>query len=328
MTDRTPPDRSTPDRTPADRDPASRRPDDAAAGPVPAALLAAAARRRAPGRAAGPWAAPAVDGLSALDHVTAALDATVAALDPGDLDRPAPRPGPGWRVRDVLAHLVGVERYTGSLVGGAAFDVPSGTDFDHHAMTAPTVERLRSIEPGAVLAAWRAATAEAGLQLRRATTADPRREVTFTGLRLSLDALATLRAFERWTHDDDLRHALGLPLRRPDPAALHRMSDLAVDLIPLGMALQGVPPIDGTLRLVLTGPGGGTWRRALGRDDPSPGEARRGASGPDELLIVVDGAAFCRLAARRLDPARLDHHGQGDPALLDGVLRGAAAFAA
>jgi hypothetical protein len=71
------------------------------------------------------------------------------------------------------------------------------------------------------------------------------------------------------------------------------------------------------LRLVLTGPGGGTWDVAIHGDEPEPAS----------IVIVTDVVGFCRLAANRLSPADLDLHVTGDRSRASGVLVAVSALA-
>jgi hypothetical protein len=71
------------------------------------------------------------------------------------------------------------------------------------------------------------------------------------------------------------------------------------------------------LRLVLTGPGGGTWDVAVGDDQSEPVFVR----------IVADAVAFCRLVANRLRPDELDARVNGDTARAARVLAAAGTLA-
>jgi hypothetical protein len=144
--------------------------------------------------------------------------------------------------------------------------------------------------------------------------------VAVHGLRLPLDALLVVRAFELWTHESDIRAATGAPPSEPDPAVLALMTDLAAGSLPVGMARIGADAVRIDLHLVLTGPGGGTWDVALGGDGGDGGDA-------GEVLVVADACRFCRLVADRLDPAALDAAVRGEPAEVGLVLRAAAALA-
>ncbi|MEP6660431.1 MAG: hypothetical protein ABJD24_10995, partial [Acidimicrobiales bacterium] len=74
-----------------------------------------------------------------------------------------------------------------------------------------------------------------------------------------------------------------------------------------------------TLRLVLTGPGGGTFVRPMAYGDS--------ASGDGDLLIVAAAADFCRLAGKMLDPADFIFDADGAVDLIDAVFAGARTFA-
>jgi hypothetical protein len=70
----------------------------------------------------------------------------------------------------------------------------------------------------------------------------------------------------------------------------------------------------GTVRIVLTGEGGGTF------DLGEPEAGRR-------ALLVADVVDYCRVVARRIAPADLAAVREGDTALLDDLLVAAGAFA-
>ena len=70
--------------------------------------------------------------------------------------------------------------------------------------------------------------------------------------------------------------------------------------------MGGVDAAGRTARIVLTGPGGGTWDTALGLGE-TPGE-------PDATL-VLDVVDYCRLAARRLAPDEVRFTAEGDEVL-------------
>ena len=94
------------------------------------------------------------------------------------------------------------------------------------------------------------------------------------------------------------------------------MTRLAARLLPHAAARTGLhEPVN--VRLVLTGPGGGTWDIAVGEGPPDPVSVR----------IIADAAGFCRLVANRVTPADLDLHVTGDPGRAAGVLAAASALA-
>ena len=46
-----------------------------------------------------------------------------------------------------------------------------------------------------------------------------------------------VRAFELWTHENDIRRAAGLPASVPDPATLRLMTELVAGVLPLATAV-------------------------------------------------------------------------------------------
>ena len=89
-------------------------------------------------------------------------------------------------------------------------------------------------------------------------------------------------------------------------------------MLPAGIARAGRARAGATVRLVLTGAGGGTWDLSL---DGSPVSRRA------DCRIVVDAAAFCRVVGDRDDAVTSGAIVSGDPDVATGVLLGAAALA-
>ena len=98
------------------------------------------------------------------------------------------------------------------------------------------------------------------------------------GLTLSPADFLVVRAFEMWTHEEDIRHAVGLPLVTPDDSTLALMTRLVAKMLPFGMAMTGHTTA-ARVRLVLTGTGGGIlpspWTATTHR-----GRERRTATSP------------------------------------------------
>ncbi len=212
-------------------------------------------------------------------------------------------------VQGLAGHLIGVEED----VQRALSDDPVVEHQDHVTSTQPAADRQAGRAVAATRADWRGA-ADRTLELVR--DADMTAEVTVWGIPLPLGAALVARAFELWTHENDIRRVAGLPASVPDASTLRLMTELATSMLPFGAMLAGLQgPIN--LRLVLTGAGGGTWDVVIGGDAPEPAT----------VGIVTDVVDFCRLAANRLDPADLDMHVTGDQGRAVGVLAAAAALA-
>lgn len=155
------------------------------------------------------------------EDVTALVSAHPEAV--ADLAVPA---CPAWTVKDVVAHLTGVaaDAMAGNLAGAA-------TDPWTEAQVA--ARRDRSLAE--VVEEW--------------SMRGPLVEEAFTALGPELDARALLDA---WTHQHDIRAALGLA-PAPDPVGRWHTAQTLVELVRGRVAAARVPPVrvvlDGSARL-------------------------------------------------------------------------------
>ncbi|MEO8693392.1 MAG: maleylpyruvate isomerase family mycothiol-dependent enzyme [Acidimicrobiales bacterium] len=221
-----------------------------------------------------------------------------------------------WTVHELLAHLVTVEEYLGSVLGLWEYDVPAGTEADHRAMTELAVERRALDAPATTVGAWRVRVRQLFDAVGDGSRLPP--TVSFHGRAMSPRNVFVTRAFEVWTHHDDIRRALGRPLTEPPAADIRLMSSLAVRSTPLGLALVGHDHSDRAVRVVLTGDGGGTWVIGYGTNPPAD---------PDTTFIA-DAVEFCRMAAQRLSIEALAIDVDGDRSFAEDVCVGARVFAA
>jgi len=222
---------------------------------------------------------------------------------------------PDWRlhvlrdldVQGLAGHLIGVEDDVQRALSGDPVQA------DHVTSTQPAADRQAGRPAAATRADWRRA-ADRTLEMVRGADVDA--AVTVWGIPLPLGAVLVARAFELWTHENDIRRVAGLRASVPDASTLRLMTELATGMLPFAALLTGLPgPIN--LRLVLTGPGGGTFDVAIGGDAPEPAS----------ITIVTDVVDFCRLAANRASPADLDLYVTGDRDRAPGVLAATSALA-
>jgi uncharacterized protein (TIGR03083 family) len=122
------------------------------------------------------------------------------------------------------------------------------------------------------------------------------------------------RAFETWVHADDVRTVMDIPPRPPPPEHVRLIVDLGARLLP---AVLGPTLAKRTVRLVLSGPGGGTW--------DLPPEALPGG-GRADATITADVVEFCRLLANRRSPDDFGCTVDGDAAVARAVLRAVASL--
>ena len=216
----------------------------------------------------------------------------------------------GLAVGELVVHLASMETAVAETVG-LEVTVTDETDVD--ARTARYLDALGP-DPVAGRAVWRVAAesldawAAAG-----GTTGGFPWQGTFDVERRTLLAA---RAFELWTHDDDIRVALGRERLTPTTPELALMSDIAVGILPFCLLAKG-EQVSASAHVVLTGDGGGEWDVSL------DGEERPETS----VTLTMDVVDFCRLVADRLDPATCDATIDGDEALGRTLVGCAAALA-
>ena len=272
--------------------------------PPPAGLrdrvLAAALRARPAGTAIP--AVPPITPAEAFGRAADSFYGLLCALAEADWHRPVLR---DLDVQGLVGHLTGVEEDVQRALAGD----PGVAAADHVASTQPAAEREAGRDPAATRGSWHTAVGRT-LELARQEP-DPPAGVAVYGLWLPLPTLLVVRTFELWTHENDIRRVAGLPPSVPDTAALSLMTELAATSLPLA-AERAQLPGPTRLRLVLTGPGGGSWDVAIGGD-----------AAPADISIVTDAIGFCRLVANRATPADLDLHTAGDPDRVAGLLAAA-----
>jgi len=272
-----------------------------------AEALARAVSGRLPGRPVD--AARPCEPAVAFERTVADLDQLLRSLT-----------GPEWdalahaehgRVRDLAAHLVGVERLVLRWLDpdDAVPDLP-----DHVAATRPVVAELAGTDPDEIARQWH----DGARAVAAAAAGDGDRPVAFHDLTLSVDQLLVARTGELWAHAIDICRATGRPLPRLDMERMALLCNELVAALPLAMAYRGTIAPGRAARVVLTGPAGGTFTVPLALE-PQVTE-------PD-VTIVTDATDFCLVAVRRLRPDQLDAVVEGDRVLGDLVLTSIGALA-
>ena len=199
-----------------------------------------------------------------------------------------------WTVHGLIAHLLVVERYMAGLVGLDAPDVGGAVD-DHLAMGADLIAAEVAGGFRRTFAAWKAQASDTIATIRSRPEALGG-QVVFHGWPVSVETLLVARGFEVWTHADDIRRATARSMQTPPPRDLRAMSMFSVATLPL---LVPAALVRGPARIVLTGPGGGTF------DLDGPGGERA-------VTLVADVVDYCRTAARRIDIDALPTVIEGD----------------
>jgi uncharacterized protein (TIGR03083 family) len=200
---------------------------------------------------------PASQTVELLDETWRAIAALCEGLTEAELLTPTDCPG--WSVKDILSHILGTER---TLRGETAPDVDAGGDHvknDLGRFNEQWVESLRSSPGAEVLAEFRDVTA-AQTRARRRLGAAEMDEVVFTPFgEMPLASWLDIRLFDCFSHEQDIRHALGRP-GNLDGGAAARALHRGVAALPraVGRAARGMP--DGTrAQVVVEGDLGGSW---------------------------------------------------------------------
>jgi uncharacterized protein (TIGR03083 family) len=269
--------------------------------------LARAASRRPPGRPVDP--AEPCEPPVAFDRTVEDLNQLLGSLSEAEWNAPAH--AEHGRVRDLLAHLVGVERLVLRWLDpeDSVPDLP-----DHVAATRPVIAELADADPHDIARRWY----QGARAVAAAAAGDRSRMVVFHDLIISVDQLLVMRTGELWAHAIDICQATGRPLPLMDNERMATLCAALMAAVPLTLAYGGTTAPGRAARFVLTGPAGGTYTVPL-----APLEQ---AAEPD-VTILTDAAGFCRVAVRRLRPEQLDTVIDGDRELGDLVLAGIGALA-
>jgi len=268
-------------------------------------VLQAAITARPPGVATG--TGPPITPIEAYLRTVSSLDALLSQLTDDEWHRPVLR---DLDIQGLIGHLIGVEVQLHAAIG---LGPPVATSPDHVASTQAEALAQAGRLPRQTHAQWAGLV---GQTVEYAATLGPdeaMRAVTLHTFTIPLPRMLVVRAFETWTHEEDIRRATDRPLSSPDPARLRLMTELAVSALPRGLATIGRRQPGRSARIILTGPGGGTWQVALDR----------GQAGPADVRIVADAVSFCRFVANRLPQVELAVSATGDSTLAADILAGA-----
>ena len=196
---------------------------------------------------------------------------------------------PAWSVADVVAHLADADAAAIAVIAGRAPERdPGGGDLD--AWTAAGVAAAAGTPPEALAQSWEATADALRWRLEALEPDGWGAKVGWVAGPISVRTLAQLRLNDAWLHGRDLAEAVGAGFD-VDPATLAWMADLAVRVIPGGLARAGRAR-PGAVVLVRLGDAG-EW--LVGG---APGERPGGAAQPD-LTLEAEPLAFVLRAARR-----------------------------
>lgn len=229
----------------------------------------------------------------------------------------------GRTVRELLAHLSAVLDLYAVDLGAGTFELPDGTPIGHWEITEPRIADLTARPTADTVAQLRATAAR--LDERLASFAPSQLDDLVEGGVLTIADRTRHQSFELWMHTDDVRRSSKRAMVDPDAERVCALSDLSARFVGLGMLVSGRDHRGGHGRLVLTGPGGGTWVIPLGFDEAN-GAALPGLDQTSQVTIVADAVAYCRMAGKLLGVDELAFEVDGDGSLALDLFVGAQAF--
>ena len=259
-----------------------------------------------------------------------ALGRTIQYTPPEAWDRESA--SPGWRNRDIVAHLAASEVAAAAVI---ADEAPSELQeflkgleegpFTIDAFNEFAVRRRADLPFRSVVTEWGRG---ADLFLARAARIPPEewatRKVNWTVGEIGVSYLIQSRVMEWWLHGEDILAGGGNPPRLEHPP-IFCVNDLAIRTIPYALALAGLSFPGKSVRIELEAVGGGRWHRGLAPRDAPPGDKT-----PD-ALITGRAYAFALVAGRRVPAEYYLAEGilqtGGDDALAETVLQHLRAFA-
>ena len=215
---------------------------------------------------------------------------TITLITADDWGRPAVN---GLSVGELVGHLIGTQL---SMAAELGLGIPISSSTDHIESTRTAIAAGAASTPAAAAAEFGRVSAILTDHLLQLDDTGLAAQSRFGTIDAEISFLLVVRVFELWTHDNDLRRAVGLDRVEPDDDRLWMMTRTVMPV---------VERIGGDrLRIVLTGAGGGVWP----------------ASGDEVAEIVLDAVAFCRRVANRVSLDALDVDVTGDVAVANTLL--------
>ena len=185
------------------------------------------------------------------------------------------------------------------------------TATDNEGRTAQARARHAGRTPAHAVAELEAAAAAVDTEVTVRGEARLGEPLDWWGLRTTIGVAVLVRAFETWTHADDIRRAVGAGVIDPPPASLLTMSHTACGLVPMMLAARGTSRPGRLVRFRFTDLGDA----AFDVDLDAIGGIRPGGDDAVDVEIVAAAAATCRVISARLDPDQLRYAATGDEQL-------------
>jgi uncharacterized protein (TIGR03083 family) len=218
-------------------------------------------------------------------------------------------------VHDVVVHLVANESLLAYQLGVPVTGIPE-TATDNEGRTAQARARHTGHPPARAVAELEAAAEATSTEVNARGEARLYEPIDWWGGRASTWIALVVRAFETWTHADDVRRAIGARMVDPPPASLLTMAHGACGFVPSMLAARGTFHPERLVRFRFTDLGDAAWDVDLG----AGGGVRPAGDDAVDAEIITGAAATCRTVSARIDPRHLTYDVIGDERLARDVV--------
>lgn len=234
--------------------------------------------------------------MNALAAEWDALDRLLTELD--DAQWEADTPLPGWRVRDIAAHLIGTElMLSGEPTPDSGRDVKSYPHVhnDIGARNEHYVEHFREQPHAAVLTKFREVTTSRLASLRTMPDEEFHAPAMTPAGQDTYARFMRIRVFDCWMHEQDIRDAVGLPGGEDRASA-----DLSIDEITTALGFvvgkRGAAPDGSSVTFELTD------SRTLHVAVDGRAKVVESLPGEPTVRVTLPMGVFTRLCGGRIDP--------------------------
>jgi uncharacterized protein (TIGR03083 family) len=237
---------------------------------------------------------------------------------------------PGWRNRDIVAHLAAQDAAAAQLLAGEraaefdAFREANDGDLWVSGFNEWAVKVREELPTRQLITDWgKAAQAFLVLAARLSDDEWTSNKVEWVAGGIGIRYLVQSRIIEWWLHGEDIRDGAGLE-ENPQHWPVYVTNDLAIRMLPWSLGQAGLSFPGRSIQVDLEGVGGGTWHWGLEPRESPPEDEKADA------FINGRGMAFALVAGRRVPADAYLDGGDlvvgGDEALAIAVLEHLRAF--
>ncbi|MET9929452.1 MULTISPECIES: maleylpyruvate isomerase family mycothiol-dependent enzyme [unclassified Streptomyces] len=233
-------------------------------------------------------------------HSIEAIAELVQPLVEGEWNRRTPCPG--WSVRDVVSHVIGMET---EMLGDPRpiHSLPRDlyhvrSDFARYMEVQVDVRRHHTAPE--MTSELEYVLIRRARQLRNENRSPDRLIRAPLGAEQTLEAAYRERAFDVWVHEQDLRTALGVPGNLDSPGA-HVVRDVLLEALPEVVAKDAGAPAPSAVVLDVTGPV--EFLRTVRVDAEGRGSIDGAPSLGPAVSLATDWETYVRLACGRVRAA-------------------------